>query len=135
MTFRSIGTLASDVLAKAKIEVQGRGSSDERAPAPAYPVTGMRVATDAGEGVTPVAFAQSGGRRPAEQTELGKMGEPKPPRVVQGGGQSEDRRANKGHSSTLRLIYSSKSACIAKSNRQRPTVAAMHPHLVLCVSH
>lgn len=130
MGFRHISELAGDVVRRLEIEASNRGS-DERAPARSA-ATDL-VATGHGEGAKPVAFAQSGGRSPAEQTELGKMGEPKPPRVVQGGGQSKDRRANKGHSSTLRLIYSSKCLDTAKPT-QRPT-AVVSRHLRLVVSH
>lgn len=132
MSFKSIGDLAISVLAKLDIEATEEGCAVEAHSL--RPATGNRVATGHGEGTKPVAFAQVGGGT-AAQTGMRKMAEPGSPAKleVQEERQSEDRRANKGHSSTLRLIYSSKCLDTAQPT-QRPT-AVVSRHLVLVASH
>lgn len=118
MGFRSIETLARDVLAK--LEMQGCGCSDERAPAPAYPVTGMEVARPAGvrEGTNRTRHAQAGEEvNPAAQSGI-KGGE----ETV---GPTELPQPTKGVFATSYGVSSIETATVSRRKRTVPQGSAV----------
>lgn len=86
--------LPAELSAMLGIDGDGRGSSDKRAPAPAHAamLRSEFVATDAGEGETPVAFARQGEvtRAQTENGENGGATECSPAKL--GGGNKEPTR-------------------------------------------
>jgi hypothetical protein len=142
MVFRSIGELAFELLAELENGTERSAGKRAHPPvAPGEPGRGGDQQSRREGDAMPVAFAQGGGGT-AAQTELGKMGEPKPPRVGQEDNQTKGRRPGglavlsyREHMPpALRLVSS---RCMDRASpTRRPTVArSIHLRLVWDAGH
>lgn len=142
MTWQTLEEALDSVLSGLRIDEADTGAATNapRSVAPGGPGTEFVATSHVRERTQPVAFAQDRpGGQPAAQTELGKMGEPKPPRVQEEVSQTEARSrsgfmANRRHMPPALRVVSSKSIGRARPTRHAPAVARPI-HLLLVVDN